>query len=189
MDAMLIIIAVAMFLLTVVMNVVVMIHFSDEADKNQAWLPKLVVVSSHGVAGAAGGGVAEDGQPWGAWGARGAVGPARLRRPGHLAGGPRGAKIPRAASQGWAGSHSYVPLIRAAAAKRRGRYHLAAQLRDEPLQLGRHKERVVALLRQLLPPLAARLGLGLRLGLRLGLGVWVGLRLGHGQGLGQDGRR
>ena len=80
MDAMLIIIAVAMFLLTVVMNVVVMIHFSDEADKNQAWLPKLVVVSSHGVVGAAGGGVAEDGQPWelggrGArWGPRGCGG-------------------------------------------------------------------------------------------------------------------
>ena len=73
MDAMLIIIAVAMFLLTVVMNVVVMIHFSDEADKNQAWLPKLVVVSSHGVAGSCGS--EGDVQPWGAWGARGAAGP------------------------------------------------------------------------------------------------------------------
>ena len=68
MDAMLIIIAVAMFLLTVVMNVVVMIHFSDEADKNQAWLPKLVVVSSHGVAGAAGG------RSCGGWAALGSLG-------------------------------------------------------------------------------------------------------------------
>ena len=69
MDAMLIIIAVAIFLLTVVMNVVVMIHFSDEADKNQAWLPKLVVVSSHGVAGSCG--VEGDGSV-GALGGRGA---------------------------------------------------------------------------------------------------------------------
>ncbi len=44
MDYMLVIIAVAIFLLTIVMNGVVMIHFSDEQDKNQAWLPKLVVV-------------------------------------------------------------------------------------------------------------------------------------------------
>ena len=73
MDAMLIIIAVAIFLLTVVMNVVVMIHFSDEADKNQAWLPKLVVVSSHGVAGSCG--VEGDRQRWGARGAGGGVGP------------------------------------------------------------------------------------------------------------------
>ena len=34
----------AIFFLTIVMNGVVMIHFSDEQDKNQAWLPKLVVV-------------------------------------------------------------------------------------------------------------------------------------------------
>lgn len=46
MDYMLIIIAAAIFLLTIVMNGVVMIHFSDEQDKNQAWLPKLVVVSA-----------------------------------------------------------------------------------------------------------------------------------------------
>lgn len=44
MDVMLIITAVAIFFLTIVMNGVVMIHFSDEQDKNQAWLPKLVVV-------------------------------------------------------------------------------------------------------------------------------------------------
>lgn len=43
MDFMLVIIAIAIFCLTVVMNGVVMVHFSDEQDKNQAWLPKLVV--------------------------------------------------------------------------------------------------------------------------------------------------
>ena len=80
MDAMLIIIAVAMFLLTVVMNVVVMIHFSDEADKNQAWLPKLVVVSSHGVAGLRGaelrrmGSLGELGGRGARWGPRGCGG-------------------------------------------------------------------------------------------------------------------
>lgn len=44
MDVMLIIIAAAIFFMTIVMNGVVMIHFSDEQDKNQAWLPKLVVM-------------------------------------------------------------------------------------------------------------------------------------------------
>ena len=44
MDFMLVIIAVAIFFLTIVMNGIVMIHFSDEQDKNQAWIPKLVVV-------------------------------------------------------------------------------------------------------------------------------------------------
>jgi len=44
MDVMLVIIAIAIFFLTIVMNGIVMIHFSDEQDKNQAWIPKLVVV-------------------------------------------------------------------------------------------------------------------------------------------------
>ena len=109
MDAMLIIIAVAIFLLTVGMNVVVMIHFSDEADKNQAWLPKLVVVSSHGVAGSCGS--EGDVQPWGAWGARGAAGPHGCGGRAIWQAAPVARSPPRAAGQGWAGSHSYVPLI------------------------------------------------------------------------------
>jgi hypothetical protein len=39
-----VIISVIIVLLTVVMNAVVIVKFSDEQDKNQAWLPKIVVV-------------------------------------------------------------------------------------------------------------------------------------------------
>jgi hypothetical protein len=41
---MLVFIAITVFVLTVIMNVVVMVKYADEQDKNQAWLPKLVVV-------------------------------------------------------------------------------------------------------------------------------------------------
>ena len=41
---MLVLIAAIIFVLTIIVNAMVIIKFSDEQDKNQAWLPKIVVV-------------------------------------------------------------------------------------------------------------------------------------------------